>query len=69
MIEVNHVDNLVSYIRVLKRHTTYHIWKYCDSYLKRYFWKEKTFWSDGYFISFIENVSEQTPINYIENQV
>ncbi|MCK9441168.1 MAG: transposase [Methanothrix sp.] len=34
----------------------------------RYFWKEHTFWSDGYFVSTIGNVSEQTLQKYINDQ-
>jgi len=36
--------------------------------LTRYFWKEHTFWSDGYFVSTIGNVSEQTLQKYINEQ-
>lgn len=32
------------------------------------FWKERTFWSDGYFISSIGEVSSDTLKHYIENQ-
>ena len=32
------------------------------------FWKEKTFFTDGYFICSIGNVSEKTLKEYIENQ-
>jgi REP element-mobilizing transposase RayT len=37
-----------------------HIW-----YLS---WKERTFWSDGYFCCSIENVSQETIRPYIESQ-
>lgn len=36
--------------------------------MSRCFWKERTFFSDGYFISSIGNVSQETLKNYIENQ-
>ena len=39
-----------------------------DNFLKQYFWKEHTFWTDGYFICSIGNVSEETLKNYIKNQ-
>ena len=32
------------------------------------FWKEKTFWSDGYFSCSIGNVSKETIEKYIQNQ-
>ncbi|GAC1354668.1 MAG: hypothetical protein NVSMB38_33610 [Ktedonobacteraceae bacterium] len=35
---------------------------------KRYFWKERTFWSDGYFYCTIGNASQETIRHYIESQ-
>ena len=34
-------------------------------YLKNHFWKEHTFWTDGYFACSVGNVSEEK--QYIEN--
>ena len=68
IIETKPTDNLVSYVRVLKSYTTFHIWKFFPEYLSKHFWKEKTFWTDGYFISSVGNVSENILMNYIENQ-
>jgi putative transposase len=71
----DHVHMLVSYspnvavaqvVRKLKQETTYDIWQKID--LTKYFWKERTFWSDGYFVCSIGNASEQTIKNYIEQQ-
>ena len=68
MIKTSPNINLSNYVRVLKQYTTYHLWKkYCD-YLRNYFWHEKTFWSDGYFIASIGEVSSATLQQYIENQ-
>lgn len=39
--------------------STYHIWKMHKEYLSKHFWAEKTFWTDGYFICSIGNVSEK----------
>ncbi|ERK51852.1 hypothetical protein HMPREF0373_00312, partial [Eubacterium ramulus ATCC 29099] len=33
----------------MKSYTTYHIWKRYPQYLRKQFWKEHTFWTDGYF--------------------
>ena len=52
----------------LKQMSTIEIWKSYAAYLHRQFWKEKTFWSDGYFVSSIGNVSEKTIKEYIEKQ-
>ena len=36
--------------------------------LAKFFWKEKTFWSDVYFSCSIGNVSKETIEKYIQNQ-
>ena len=43
-------------------------WKLHGNYLSKHFWKERTFWTDGYFVCSIGNVSENTLKKYIENQ-
>lgn len=52
----------------MKAYTTYHIWQKYPQYLSRFFWKEHTFWSDGYFLATIGNVSQETLKHYIINQ-
>jgi len=37
-------------------------------YLSKHFWKEKTFFTDGYFVSTIGEVSSETLKKYIQNQ-
>ena len=68
MIETDLTLSISKIVRLMKSYTTYHIWKKYDSYLSKQFWKEKTFWTDGYFISSIGNVSEKVLKEYIENQ-
>jgi len=48
--------------------STIEIWKLYGVYLRNQFWNERTFWSDGYFVSSIGNVSEKTIKEYIEKQ-
>ncbi|MBF0209034.1 MAG: transposase [Oligoflexia bacterium] len=36
--------------------------------LQKQFWKERTFWSDGYFVATTGQVSAETIRRYIENQ-
>jgi len=55
-------------IRKLKQESTIFMWKSFSKELKLYFWKEKTFWTDGYFVSSIGEVSAETLKNYIKNQ-
>jgi len=55
-------------VRKIKQETTILVWKIIPNILKLHFWKEKTFWSDGYFISTCEEMSLETIENYIQNQ-
>lgn len=55
-------------VRKLKQETTVEAWKTYRMYLQRYFWKERTFWSDGYFVCSIGNVSKDTIEKYIQEQ-
>lgn len=68
MIETTPNINLSNLVRTIKSYTAYHIWEKYPAYLSKCFWKERTFWSDGYFISSIGNVSQETLKHYIENQ-
>ena len=45
-----------------------HIWKKYPDYLRKHFWKKHTFWTDGYFVCSVGNVSEEMLRKYIENQ-
>jgi putative transposase len=74
--DVNHIHLLVEYppnisvtsiVRVLKQQNTYRLWLKNELLLKKYFWKEKTFWSDGYFVSSIGE-NEDVIHRYIINQ-
>ncbi|EGT5043872.1 TPA: IS200/IS605 family transposase [Clostridioides difficile] len=78
-VDKNHVHLLVKYkptvsileiVRWFKQISTYRIWRINNNqlYLNKYFWKEKTFWSDGYFACSIGNISKETIERYIHNQ-
>ena len=54
--------------RVLKSESTMQMWKEFPDYLRRVYWKERTLWSDGYFVCTIGNASEETIRKYIESQ-
>ena len=41
---------------------------YIIPFLKQHFWKENTFWTDGYFVSSVGEASPETIQNYIKNQ-
>lgn len=55
-------------VRVLKQQSTQVIYGRYQNELKKQFWKENTFWTDGYFCSSIGEVSSETLKRYIENQ-
>ena len=55
-------------VRRLKQMTTSAVWKKYRDFLRHNFYKEHTFWTDGYFVSSIGNVSQETIKKYIENQ-
>ena len=75
--DIDHLHMLISMkpsisvsqiVRVLKQESTMYIWKKYKQYLKAHFWKEHTFWSDGYFVASIGNANEKTIQKYIEEQ-
>lgn len=55
-------------VRVLKQQSTIQMWRRYASELNKQYWKENTFWTDGYFCSTIGEVSSETLKHYIQNQ-
>ena len=55
-------------VRRLKQMSTTATWKKHENYLRHIFYRENTFWADGYFVSSVQNVSQKTIKKYIENQ-
>ena len=53
-------------VRRLKQMSTSAVWKKYGDFLRHNFYKEHTFWTDGYFVSSIGNVSQETIKKYIE---
>ena len=68
MIETEPTMPISKIVNLMKSYTTYHIWKRYSDYLRKHFWKEHTFWTDGYFVCSAGNVSEEMLRKYIENQ-
>ena len=73
----DHIHMLISYppklsvtsiIRKLKQESTIYLWKNYPKFLSKHFWKEHTFWSDGYFACSIGEANPETIKRYIENQ-
>ena len=78
-VDKDHIHTLVQYpptksileiVRCFKQMSTYIIWRQNNNqiYLKKHFWKENTFWSDGYFACSIGNVSKEIIEKYIQEQ-
>ena len=77
----DHIHLLVSYppkvsissiVRKLKQESTITLWKYFPVFLSKHFWKEHTFWSDGYFVVQLERQAPKlskdilkTKVNYL----
>ena len=68
LIETEPTISISKAVNLMKSYTTYNIWQKHNNYLSKYFWKERTFWTDGYFVCSIGNVSEKMLKEYIENQ-
>jgi putative transposase len=68
LIETEPTISISKIVNLMKSYTTFHIWKSHYSYLRKNFWYENTFWTDGYFVCSVGNVSENTLRKYIENQ-
>lgn len=73
----NHIHLLISYdpnikissiVMRLKQISTYNLWLNYEDYLKKIFFKERTFWSDGYFVSSIGYINEDKIKKYIKLQ-
>ena len=68
MIETEPTMSISKIVNLMKSYTTYHIWKKYSHYLRKHFWKEHTFRTDGYVVFSVGNVSEEMLRKYIENQ-
>ena len=55
-------------VRRLKQESTKRLWALYPEILRRWFYREYILWTDGYFVSSIGNVSQETVRRYIENQ-
>ena len=58
----------LSMVRRLKQESTIQLWQAHERELRRHFWRERTFWSDGYFCCTIANASQETIRQSIESQ-
>jgi putative transposase len=68
MIDSSPNVSISQIVRRIKQQTTLAVWQNYEDFLRRHFWREKTFWSDGYFASSVGNASIDTVRQYIQNQ-
>lgn len=70
LVSYNPTQSILDIVRLLKQMSTYRIWRQNNNHLhlSKQFWKEKTFWSDGYFACSIGNVSKDIIEKYIQSQ-
>ena len=60
-------NSVSQYVRRIKQSTTQSVWRRFPS-LKQQFWREKTCWSDGYFVCSVGNASAEIIRHYIQDQ-
>lgn len=68
MIETEPTISISDLVRTIKSYITHHIWKLHKSCLSKQFWKENTFFTDGYFVCSVGNISDKQLRIYIKNQ-
>lgn len=68
LLDVEPKISVSSVVNRLKSISTNRLWKRYKDYLKTHFWREKTFWSDGYFVCSTGNANMETIKKYIETQ-
>ena len=68
LLSYDTADRVCDIVKIIKQETAYHLWQKYSSVLSKQYWKEKIFWSDGYFACSIGEVSSATIQKYIESQ-
>ena len=68
LLSYDTTDRVCDIVKIVKQETTYYLWQKYSSVLSKQYWKENTFWSDGYFACSIGEVSSATIQKYIESQ-
>ena len=68
MLEYDVIERICDIISILKQQTTFLLWLQFSDFLLRQYWNKHIFWSDGYFVCSIGEVSSATIQKYIEAQ-
>ena len=68
LIDFKPTVSILAIVNRLKSFSTKKIWSLHNNYLKKSFWEEYTFWSDGYFACSTGDASTDTIRQYISEQ-
>ena len=68
LLSYDTTDRVCDIVKIIKQETTYYLWQKYSSVLSKQYWKENTFWSDGYFACSIGEASSATIQKCIESQ-
>jgi len=67
LLKISPRFSLGQHVRRIKQQTTRLLWTEF-TFLKKQFWLENTFWSDGYFVCSVGNASAEVLQKYIQEQ-
>lgn len=68
LLDIQPTTSVASVCSRLKQMSTHRIWEIHREALKKEFWKEHTFWSDGYFVCSTGDANMEMIKKYIEEQ-
>ena len=68
LLDIDQNVSATSIVGRIKQMSTIEIWEKHWVELKKHYWKENNFWSDGYFVCSTGDASMETSKKYIEEQ-
>ena len=68
LLEYDATERICDIISIIKQRTTRWLWTRYRDVLSKQYWKKQIFWSDGYFVCSIGEVSLATIEKYITEQ-
>ena len=68
LLEHDTIERICDIISIIKQRTTRWLWTRYRDVLSKQYWKKQIFWSDGYFVCSIGEVSLATIEKYITEQ-
>lgn len=69
LVDIPPTASALDFVRIAKMMSTYHIWRSkWAAKMRKTYWRERTLWSDGYFVASTGQASTDTIRKYIEEQ-